>query len=100
LGAGHLSRGPRTYDWVGTVERNAGHREEGFWCVDYEEKKDSPFAEMDRDLRRDYPGKTWHQIRAERREVDDNDAVGIVDEYKDVDEYHTFSCYIVNTHDE
>lgn len=33
--------------------------------VDYEEKKDSPFAELDPDLRRDYPGMTWHQIWAE-----------------------------------
>jgi hypothetical protein len=68
--------------------------------IDYEEKKGSPFAEMDLDLRRDYPGKTWHQIRAESRKVvvivdnDDNDdlgIVGIVDEYEDVDEYYSFS---------
>ncbi|KAH6623088.1 hypothetical protein F5144DRAFT_623145 [Chaetomium tenue] len=33
--------------------------------VDYEQKKDSPFAECDLDFRRDYPGMTWSQIFAQ-----------------------------------
>ncbi|SPQ18238.1 595b4278-7ac7-4ce7-ba6c-15d2eeaa20f0 [Thermothielavioides terrestris] len=70
--------------------------------VDYEEKEDSPLTEDD--IRRDFPGKTWGQIRAEatknrfryRNEDgawpfgpvgDEEEYPPEVDSYKDVDEY-------------
>lgn len=65
--------------------------------VDYEQKKDSPFAECNLDFRRDYPGMTWPQIYAQFLSADlrDDDAVGdFVDDYNDVDEYHTFRRFL------
>ena len=92
-------------DMLIIVKRGAG--------ADYEERKDSPFAEMDPDWRRDFPGMTWRQIRAKHidragymsqlvddddddddddgDDADDDDAdvdeKYIVDRYEDVDEY-------------
>ncbi|WYZ44853.1 hypothetical protein EsH8_VIII_000169 [Colletotrichum jinshuiense] len=54
--------------------------------VDYEEKEDSPF--IDEDIRRDFPGETWDEIRDERidRFIDDDVDGTVIDQYQDVDE--------------